>query len=116
MSTLSKVIIGLVIISIFTVPAVGNAIAALLFAGIVSGISYELLFWAVVLLLALAGYFAIRWLSRDTLYIGDSTYDQKQAKADAREYVLDKVAGHAAPAPAKKSLRRKRAYRVATSQ
>lgn len=120
MSTTAKVSIGLFVVIILTQSFVSNAIIAFLFAGVVPGTSYVLPFWAMTLVLAAIGYAALKWLSKDTLYIGDSAHRQQQAKAEARAYVLQHVARSRSKAATKlpkptSSKRRKRSYQTAPS-
>ena len=81
-------IIGLLIF----VPDIANALLAFMFVGIIPGTDMSLPFWAMGLFIVIAAAIAIVWLGNQSLYIGDRSYQQKQAKAAAREYVLEHVA------------------------
>lgn len=128
MLTAIKTIIAIIVI-IFALkqPVVINALIAFLFAGVLPGTNIILPFWATSLIALMIGFLAIRWLMKDPLYIGDSAYQQKQAKAKARNYVLSQTKTD--PRTSKIKLvqrrllslkkwlkkRRKRKYQTATS-
>lgn len=105
-------IIGLLI---FFQPVVMDSLLTFVFAGIIPGTAIELPFWAMSLLLGTIGYTAIRWVTKETVYIGDVKEIDTKNRQAARRYVMQKVN------PLKKSTRRptlrrrKRTYRVATS-
>lgn len=94
------------------VPDVLNALLAFIFIGIIPGTDFSLPMWAMGLFIVITAAVAVTWLSSQSLYIGDRTYQQKQAKAAAREYVLEKVS----KSPAQKSTPRTRSTRRTAKQ
>ena len=94
------------------VPDVTNALLAFIFIGIIPGTDISLPMWAMGLFIIITAAIAITWLSSQSLYIGDRVYQQKQAKASARDYVLEKVS----KSPAKKSTPRTRSSRRTSKQ
>jgi hypothetical protein len=111
-----RIIIGaLVGLILIMQPFVMDPLLAFVFAGIIPGTNLELPFWAMSLLLACVGYIAIRWATKDPVYIGDTPHQEAQKKLAARKYVLQKI--NPTPKPSRRPTlrRRKRTYRVATS-
>ena len=118
MSTRFRVSIGLFVVIIALLqPSVMNAFIAFLFAGIIPGTTISLPFWLMSILLVTVAYIAIRWVSKDPIYIGDTPYQQQQNKKAARDYVLRKTAQPAATKSRRPRFlrKRKRGYQVATS-
>ncbi len=121
MSTAAKTIIGsFITVVIVSQPIVFTAIFTFFFTGSVPGTDITLPFWAMTLVLCSIGYIAIKWLTKDTLYIGDTAHHQQQAKAEARAYVLQHVARSrtktvTALPKSPQTKRRKRAYQTAPS-
>lgn len=96
-------------------PVVMNAIFGFLFAGIVPGTSIILPFWAMSCVLAVIGYSAMKWLQRDTLFIGDEQYVEQQRKQYARAYVLQKTLRSSVKRPVAVRQRLRRRQQTATS-
>ena len=96
MSTRFRVSIGVFVVIIALLqPVVMNAFIAFLFAGIIPGTTISLPFWLMSLLLVSVAYIAIRWISKDPIYIGETT----SAKSRRPNFLR----------------KRKRGYQVATS-
>ncbi len=114
-----KSVFIIAIIILLIQPFVMNSFFSFIFAGVVPGTTIVLPFWAMSLFLASIGYIAIKSVSKETLFVGDTAHKERQAKANAKRYVLQKVT----PATKKQQprfakllpRRRKRSYRVATS-
>lgn len=117
-----RVIITASIVAIFTtfltIPAASDALLAFVFLGIIPGTDMAMPFWAMGLLIIATALVAISWLGRQPMYIGDRAYQQKQAKSEARAYVMKKVVAQ----KSKKKLvsepvkpQTKRRYQVAAS-
>jgi hypothetical protein len=106
------IIIGLLILF---QPVVMDTVLAFVFAGIIPGTTLELPFWAMSLLLGLIGYIAIKWVTKETVYIGDVKQIDTQKRLAARKYVMQKINPIKAPSRRPTLRRRKRTYRVATS-
>jgi hypothetical protein len=118
MSTRLRVGIGLFVVIIALLqPVVMNAFIAFLFAGIIPGTTISLPFWLMSVLLVTVGYIAIRWISKDPIYIGDTPYQQQKSKQAARDYVLRKTTQTKSTISRRPGVlhKRKRGYRVATS-
>lgn len=118
MSTRFRVSIGVFVVIIALLqPVVMNAFIAFLFAGIIPGTTISLPFWLMSLLLVSVAYIAIRWISKDPIYIGDTPYQQQKSKQAAREYVLRKTTQTTSAKGRRPNFlrKRKRGYQVATS-
>lgn len=96
-------------------PVTIDALLAFLFAGIIPGTTIALPFWAMCVLLATIGYIAIRWVTKDPVYIGDTNQQSVNKRLAARKYVMQKINPPAKTSHRPMLRRRKRTYRVATS-
>jgi hypothetical protein len=118
MSTRFRVSIGIIVV-IFALlqPIILNAFIAFLFAGIIPGTSIALPFWLMSLFLVTIAYIAIRWVSKDPIYIGDTPHQQQQNKKAARDYVLRKTTRSTSTKSRRPQFlrKRKRGYQVAAS-
>lgn len=114
-SQAQKTIWIIIAILILFQPVVMDPLMAFVFAGIVPGTTVELPFWAMSLFLGFIGYTAIRWVTKETIYIGDVTQADIEKRRAARKFVMQKINAAKKPVRRPSLRRRKRTYRVATS-
>lgn len=118
MSTRFRISISILIVIVALVqPSIMDAFLTFLFIGIIPGTAITLPFWLMSLLLVTVAYVAIRWVSKDPIYIGDTPHQQQQNKKAARDYVLRKTTQPKSSKQRRPGFlrRRKRDYQVATS-
>lgn len=117
---MKRVLLAMVIFASLAVllaqPVVMNALISFLFAGVVPGTSYTLPFWLMETILIVIGLILLGFLSRQTLYIGDTAYAKKRAGRAARAKIARDISrrgsaqSKATPTPAAASTRTKRRY------
>lgn len=91
-------------------PDVANGLVAFVVAGVVPGLGVVLPFWLTILMMAAIGVSLIYWLMRQPMFIGDSLYQEKQAKAAARADVVRIVSRPHTTRAARKPARTRKRY------
>ena len=90
---------------LLTTPAVGNALLAMLFLGVIPGTSVTVPTWMILVGSTAGSYLAIRWILNQPLFIGNRQYQEKLARQLARKKVL---AMTATPTPVAVTVRPRR--------
>lgn len=106
---------AIAIILVLTQTQIANAVASFFFIGLVPGTNYSMPFWAMMSINGFLGLILLSWLSHQSLYIGDTAYQEKLAKERAREKVIQNTISRANSKANRSGRRVKRDYKVATS-